>query len=117
MSLDNFKEKFIIMNKSIVKLPVGLVIIWSEGADVMLAPSFDNSMQARQAMATGAVLTGTIGVPIEYKGLIVYDTYLKWVDQNLYVRIGDFGVQTPSFASDEMQMIQFGAEKITILPS
>lgn len=117
MSLDNFKEKFIIMNKSIVNLPIGIVITWTEGAEVMLSPSFDNSMQAREAMALGATLTGTIAIDLIYKGIIVFDTYLKWVSQGIYIRIGDFGIESPSFASDEMQMIQFGAEKIKILPS
>lgn len=105
------------MNKSVVNLPIGPVITWSEGAEVMLAPAFDNSMRAREAMANGAVLNGTIAVPLEYKGLIVFDTYLKWVSQNIFVRIGDYGVQTPSFASDEMQMIQFGAERVSLLPT
>lgn len=114
IGLQNFNEDFIIMNRTTIQGPTGMVNAWSDGPKVSLAPMFDNSMETRQAMAAGVTSTGTIVAPIEMQNILKFDTYLKWVGRNTYVRLTDDGVKTPSMAS--VKQIQFSAEKVAVLP-
>lgn len=112
--MDQYDGKLIIMNRNTQIGPGGLVVTWSEGAEITGTLQLSNMQDTLIAQAQGVRANGTLSIDRSLEKYITLDTYLKNPRDGGYVRVADTGIVeagTPIFDTR-----QYSVEGVTALP-
>ena len=113
--LDESMEKVYIMDKTTTPDGYGgYTTAWKEGADILAAIVYDNSMEARIADKQG--VTALYTVTTRKNVNLQYNTYLKRDGDGKFFRVTSDGDDNKTPNSANLNMRQVSAEEIKALP-